>query len=294
MSALVEMQTFLAIVERGSLSGAARALATVPSTISARLSALEDRLGVRLLVRSTRRLRLSEEGERYLIDCRRILDQVERSEASIRRGDGSLRGSLRITAPSDLGRSRLRHMLDRFTELHPRVDVYLHLSDAISDLVSGGFDLALRVGPLRPSSAITRKLASGQRVICAAPAYWSRHPRPAAPRDLAGHDCLLWTPDGSHEASWNFASPNGPIEAVRVRGRRSSNDGELVRSWALAGLGVAQKSLWDVQRVLEEGRLEAVLTRFSQPADLHLVYPSGRHMPKRVRALADYLVGQFS
>ena len=294
MSALLEMQTFLEIVDRGSLSAAARAQATVPSTISARLSALENRLGVRLLIRSTRQLRLTEEGERYLVDCRRILDEVERSEASIRRGQGSLRGNLRITAPSDLGRGRLRPILDAFAEAHPRISVHLHLSDEIADLVSGGFDAALRVGRLQESSFVARRLAVGHRIICASPGYWSRHPRPSTPNELAAHDCLLWTSDGRNEATWTFATMDGSgSEAVRVSGRRSSNDGELVRAWALAGLGVAQKSLWDVDRDLEAGRLESVLNRFVLTADLYVVYASGRHLPRRVRCLVDHLVEGF-
>lgn len=293
MSALLEMQTFLEIVDRGSLSAAARALATVPSTISARLTALEDRLGVRLVVRSTRRLRITADGERYLVDCRRILDDVERSEACIRQG--TLRGSLRITAPSDLGRSRLRPILDAFMDAHPRIDVHLHLSDEVVDLVAGGFDAALRVGQLRDSSLVARRLAGGHRVICAAPSYWASHPRPTAPADLAQHECLLWTSDGRNEAAWTFAGTDGAdtSQLVRVRGRRSSNDGELVRAWALAGLGVAQKSLWDVERDLNAFRLESVLTRFVRPADLYVVYPSGRNLPRRTRSLVDHLVDAF-
>ncbi|XXX78312.1 LysR family transcriptional regulator [Sorangium sp. So ce134] len=293
MSALLEMQTFLEIVDRGSLSAAARSLATVPSTISARLVALEERLGVQLVIRSTRRLRLTEEGERYLVDCRRILEEIERSEACIRRGQSSLRGSLRITAPSDLGRGRLRAVLDAFLEAHPRIGVYLHLSDEVVDLVRGGFDVALRVGPLQGSSLTARRLATGHRVVCAAPSYWSRHPRPSAPGDLAGHDCLLWNPEGRNEATWTFAAEGEGTQAVRVRGRRSSSDGELVRAWALAGLGVAQKSFWDVERDLEASRLESVLNRFVRAADLSIVYPAGRHLPRRVRALVDHLVESF-
>ncbi|WP_434046600.1 MULTISPECIES: LysR family transcriptional regulator [Sorangium] len=293
MSALLEMQTFLEIVDRGSLSAAARSLATVPSTISARLSSLEERLGVQLAIRSTRRLRLTEEGERYLVDCRRILEEVERSEACIRRGQGALRGSLRVTAPSDLGRGRLRPILDAFAEAHPRIRVYVHLSDEVVDLVRGGFDMALRVGQLEGNSLTARRLATGHRVVCAAPSYWARHPRPSAPADLAHHDCLLWTPEGRNEAIWTFAADGDGTQAIRVSGRRSSNDGDLVRAWALAGLGVAQKSFWDVDRDLEAGRLESVLNRFVRAADLSVVYPSGRHLPRRARALVDHLVESF-
>lgn len=293
MSALLEMETFLEIVDRGSLSAAARSMGTVPSTISARLGALEERLGVRLLVRTTRSLHLTEEGERYLADCRRILDELERSEASLRLGQGSLRGNIRLTAPVDLGRNRIRPLLDAFVEAHPRIQVHLHLSDEQLDLVGGGFDLAVRVGKLAESTLVARKLARGHRVVCAAPAYWARHPKPVHPGDLAGHDCLLWTSDGRNEATWSFTAEDGEASAVRVTGRRSANDGELVRAWALAGLGVAQKSFWDVEHDLAAGRLEAVLGGYVHEADLFAVFPGGRSMPRRVRCLVDHLVAGF-
>ncbi|WP_394846954.1 LysR substrate-binding domain-containing protein [Pendulispora brunnea] len=294
MSVLLEMQTFLEIVNRGSLSAAARAMSTVPSTISARLSALEDRLGVALLVRSTRRLRLTDEGERYLVDCRRILDEIERTEACIGRLKGSLRGSLRITAPSDLGRGRLRPILDAFAEEHPRVQIHLHLSDGVVDLVRDGFDVALRTGELEDNRLVARKLARCHRVVCASPSYWSRRPRPLTPADLAEHECLLWMPDGQNHATWMFTTEDrGPLE-VRVQGRRSSNDGELVRAWALEGLGIALKSFWAVERDLESGKLESVLNRYVRAADLYAVYPSRRHLPSRARALIDHLASAFA
>lgn len=291
MSALLEMQTFLEIVGRGSLSAAARSLGAVPSTVSARLAALEGRLGVRLLARSTRQLRLTEEGEHYLIDCRRILDEIERSEACIGRYRGSLRGGLRVTAPSDLGRGRLRRVLDTFVEAHPRVTLHLHLSDETVDLVRGGFDLALRVGRPRGGDLVARKLVRGRRVVCASPGYWARRPRPATPQELVGHECLLWNANGQNEASWSFAGEGGPF-AVRVQGRRSSNDGELVRAWALAGLGVAQKSRWDVERDLDTGQLETALDDFVCPADLYVAYPAGGPLPRRARCLVDHLVAE--
>ncbi len=293
MSALLEMQTFLEIVDRGSLSAAARSLSSVPSTISARLTALEGRLGVQLLVRSTRQLRLTDEGQAYLVDCRRILAEIERTEACISRRKGSLRGRLRLSAPSDLGRGRLRVVLDEFLEAHPQLDLHLHLSDERVDLVRGDFDLALRVGPLSGGNLVVRRLTDGHRVVCASPSYWARHPRPTEPAQLAAHDCLLWTSERTHEATWMFTSGDGEKHAVRVRGRRSSNDGELVRTWALAGLGVACKSLWDIERDLAAGRLEAVLTRFAQPAALSVVHPAGRHLTRRARCLLDHLVASF-
>jgi DNA-binding transcriptional LysR family regulator len=290
MSAVAEMTTFLEVVDRGSLSAAARSLATVPSTVSARLAALEARLGVRLLIRSTRSLRLTEEGERYLVDCRRILAEIERAEACIRQGHGALRGNVRVTAPSDLGRGRLRPVLDAFVDDNPRLGVHLHLSDAVVDLVRGGFDLGLRVGSPRGAGTILRRIARGRRVVCATPAYWAKRGRPRAPADLADHECLLWSVDGSNEQSWDFAGERGARSTVvRVGGRRSTNDGALVRQWCLQGLGAARKSLWDVEDDLAAGRLEAVLEAHEHPADLYVVYPS-RNPPRRVRALVDHLV----
>lgn len=288
MSALLEMQTFLEIVDRGSLSAAARSLGAVPSTVSSRLTALERRLGVRLLVRSTRQLRLTDEGRVYLADCRRILDEIERTEACLGRLRGTLRGSVRLTAPSDLGRGRLRPLLDTFLDANPRLQLHLHLSDDVVDLVGEGIDLALRVGPLPGSTLVARRLTAGHRIVCASPGYWARHPRPSTPEELAAHECLLWTSERVHEATWTFAE-----SAVRVQGRRSSNDGELVRAWALAGYGVAYKSFWDVEADLARGRLEPALTACVQPVNLSVVYPSGQHLPRRVRSLIDHLVEGF-
>ena len=299
MSSLLEMQTFVEIVDRGSLSAAGRALSTVPSTVSARLTSLEDRLGVQLLTRTTRQLRLTENGERYLADCRRILEEVERSECAVRHRQGDLQGSLRITAPSDFGRTRLRPVLNAFAAAHPRLTVHLHLSDEVMDLFDQEIDVAIRVGRLPESSLVARRLAAGHRVVCAAPGYWARRGRPTEPEQLTSHECLLWTTDGRNEATWTFAPSGTGSEArkartVRVRGRHASNDGEVVRSWALAGLGVAQKSYWDVAADLEAGRLESVLQRHARPADLHVVYAKNRHLPHRVRALVNHLVASFA
>lgn len=296
MSSLLEMQTFVEIVDRGSLSAASRSLGAVPSTVSARLTALEDRLGVRLLTRTTRQLRLTESGARYLADCRRILAEIERSEQALRSQQRALSGTIRITAPSDFGRTRLRPVLDALVAAHPRLSVHLHLSDRVVDLVGQDFDLAVRVGHLPESSLVARRIATGHRLVCAAPEYWARHGRPAKPEDLAKHECLLWTPDGVNEATWTFRAKEdaGRPRSVRVRGRRASNDGEVVRAWALAGLGVAQKSYWDVAADLEAGRLEPVLRPYARRADLHAVHARGRHLPHRVRVLVDHLAHGFA
>lgn len=279
------METFVAIIEKGSLSAAARALSTVPSTASARLTALEGRLGVQLVTRTTRQLSLTDDGEIYLADCRRILAEIERSECAIRHRRGALSGHIRLTAPSDFGRQRVRPALDAFMQAHPRISVNLHLSDRVEDL--GEHDLAIRVGPLKGSTLVARRLAGGHRVVCAAPSYWAGHPRPDAPADLAKHECLLW--EGRSQAVWHFTS-----DAVQVRGRHSSNDGEVVRSWALAGLGVAQNSYWDVSDDLAAGRLEAVLATHARPSDLYVVYARSRHPTHRVRGLVNHLVEHFS
>ncbi|WP_373047057.1 substrate binding domain-containing protein [Vulgatibacter sp.] len=159
-----------------------------------------------------------------------------------------------------------------------------HAAAGLAAAVGGGFDLAIRVGRLPESRLVARKLARGHRVICAAPAYWARHPKPLTPADLAAHECLLWNTDGRNEATWTFGT-----EAVRVSGRRSSNDGELVRTWALAGLGVVRKSWWDVAADLAAGRLEPALASFVEPADLYAVFPGGRDLPQRLRCLVDHL-----
>ena len=208
----------------------------------------------------------------------------------LRGSTGPLEGPIRLTATNDFGRNRLLDLLEEFKRLHPGVQLELFLSDDVVDLVEVGYDLGIRTGPLKDSRHHSRLLVRGTRAICAAPAYWDRAGRPRRPRDLSEHNCLLLLRRGASPYHWRHKGG-----AVRVSGDRVSNDGEVLRAWALRGVGVVLKSRWDVQDALEDGRLEEVLQdHMTDAINLYAVYPSGHRQPRRVKALIEHLSEQLS
>ncbi|MEE2863962.1 MAG: LysR family transcriptional regulator [Pseudomonadota bacterium] len=284
---------FVRIAETGGIASAGREMGYSPATTSERLAALEAHYGVRLLTRSTRALSLTEEGRLLLDGARRLLAEAEELDARIRLGAERLAGPIRLSAPLDLGRTRLRAVLDRFLETHPDVTIDLHLSDGFVDVASQGYDVAIRYGELKDSTLIVRKLAANARIVCAAPSYVERHGRPHHPRDLARHDCLLMRFGSEPDNSWQFLI-DGKIVRCPVSGRRTANDGGLVRDWCLAGFGIARKSQWDVAEDLAAGKLVPLLREFElPPAGLQAVYPKGRSEVRRIKALLEELETAF-
>jgi DNA-binding transcriptional LysR family regulator len=282
------LRLFVAVADLGSLSAVARAQGLSPSTVTLGLQRLEERVGARLVTRTTRRLSLTPEGERFLANCRRILSDLDEAmdEVSDR---GPLRGEIRVTATNDLGRNTLAPLVHEFMEANHGVQILLMLSDAVVDLVEDSYDLALRMGQLPDSGLTARLLMRGARRVCASPAYWRRHGRPEHPRDLAGHNCIVLARPGAPQSSWQFQD-EGHTFGVRVRGDRTANDGGTVRSWAIAGAGVVLKFDLDIAQDLAAGRLESVLDDFSLGVvNLHAVHPAGRHPSRRVAALIDFL-----
>ncbi|TWB54509.1 LysR family transcriptional regulator [Nitrospirillum viridazoti] len=282
-----DMATFVRVVEAGSLSAAARELGQSLAVISRRVSGLEERLGVRLLNRTTRTLALTEEGAAYHARCVRILAEVEEAEMEATKGRHTATGLLRLTSTVAFSR-HLAPLLQEFQALHPGLQVHLHAADTLFNIIDNGFDLAIRFGALADSSLIARQLAPNRRVICGAPAYLDRRGRPQAPEDLLGHDCLLFgdpPPD-----QWTFADGR----SVRVRGPLSSNDGERAHAWARTGAGLVLKSIWDVHEDIAAGRLEVVLPHLPLPAaPLHAVYPHSRHAAAKVRLCVDFLADRL-
>lgn len=278
-----EMQVFARVVESGSLAAAARELGLSSAVISRRLGALENRLGVRLLNRTTRSLALTDEGVGFYAQCQRILSDLTDAEAEAARGGRAATGVLRVSATVAFAR-RLAPLLRAFQREHPALSIRLHASDAIVNVVDGGFDLAVRFGALNDSSLIARELAPNFRVICAAPAYLDRRGRPRCVADLAGHDCILM---GEPPVDiWAFADGT----TVRVDGAFISNDGEIAHLWAREGAGLVVKSIWDVQTDIDDGRLEIVLPERALPASpIHAVYPHRRHVAPKVRLCVDFL-----
>jgi DNA-binding transcriptional LysR family regulator len=293
MDTLKSMRMFAAIAENGSLSAVARDWGVAPSTISYGLHALEDRLGAQLVFRTTRRLSLTDEGQRFLIESRRILADVDEVMTGLSDREG-IKGNIRITCTNDLGRQRIAPLVDLFMREHPNVTVELFLHDRVIDLIDGGFDLAIRTGPLQASELKARLLLRGTKSICASPGYWARHGKPTHPDDLARHNCLMLSEPGERHALWRFRRGEEEIR-VRVSGDRQVNDGEALRQWAIAGAGVVQKSSFDIAGDIRNGLLETALEDFTTAAtNLYAVAPSRQHSSTRATAFVDFLLERMS
>lgn len=286
------MEVFAQVAASGSLSAAARVLGLSVGAVSKHLGALETRLGARLVQRTTRSLSLTDEGAAFLPRVRMVLADLAEAEALVAADDGALSGFLRVTASVAFGRTHVAPLVAEFMRLHPRLRLHLLLTDTVVDVVEENVDVALRFGVLADSGLVARRLAGNWRVVCAAPAYLERAGRPASPADLVNHECLT-IGDGNGRV-WTFVGPDGE-SAIRVGGRLSSNNGEVVHAWALDGLGVVQKSVWDVEGDLAAGRLVPVLEDWRSPdTALHAVSPAARARNPRVRRFVDFLVAELA
>jgi DNA-binding transcriptional LysR family regulator len=287
------MAVFARVVEAQSFTAAAAQLGMSRSAVSKTIAALEDRLGARLLNRTTRRLALTEVGQAFYERSARIVAEAEDAELAVSSLQEVPRGTLRINAPVSFGALHLAPALADFLQRYPELRVDIALTDRIVDLIDEGYDLAVRIGPMPDSSLIARRLADNQPVICAAPAYWRRRGRPREPRELAQHDCLTYAYHHNPN-EWPFAGPAGPF-TVRIAGPLRSNNGDLSRAAALAGLGVVVLPCFLCGDDLAAGRLEPVLSDWMPPpTGIHAVYPHGRHLSAKVRAFVDFLVERFA
>lgn len=292
MDRVREMEVFAQVAASGSLSAAARVLGLSVGAVSKHLAALEARLGARLLLRTTRSLALTDEGEAFLPRVRALLADLAEAEAVVAAEEGPLTGFLRVTASASFGRTHVAPLVAEFLRRHPGLRLHLLLTDTILDLVEENVDVALRFGVLPDSGLVARRLAANWRVVCAAPAYLERAGRPLSPAELAGHECLV-IGDGN-ERVWTFVGGDGE-ESVRVGGRLASNNGEVVHSWALEGMGLALKSVWDVEGDLAAGRLVAVLEQWRSPdTALHAVSPAARARSPRVRRFIDFVAAHLA
>ena len=260
--------------------------------VSRRLAALEARLGVRLVNRTTRSLHLTDEGASYYESCARVLAEIEQANASVSAGRQEPKGTLRVALPAAFGNQYVAPLVPQFAALYPAVQLALSLSDRSVNLVEDGFDLAIRIAALADSSLAARKLAPNRRVVCASPEYLRRHGTPSAPAELAQHNCLLASDFG---ATWDYKDASGKLGSVRVSGRYVCDNWEVLREWALAGLGIALKSTWDVRRHLSSGSLVSLLPGYSFDNDvaIYAVYPHRRHLPAKTRAFIDFLASSF-
>lgn len=285
MSRLKQIETFVSVASRGSLSAAAAAEGVAPGVVSRRLDALEARLGVKLMLRTTRRVTLTFEGSAYLEDCQRILRELGDAEASVSLGGVKARGHLRLSAPAGFGRRHVAPLVMQFLDANPEVTVNLDLSDRLVDLVNEGIDCAVRVGELTDSSLVSIRLAENPRVVVASPAYLDKHGTPRALADLANHNCLSL----GQQRGWLFRD-GGEIVSIKVSGQLECNDGAVLHEWALAGRGLAWRSMWEVGEDLQRGTLVSVLDEFAAPpTGIYAVFPQRKYLPLRVRLLVDHL-----
>jgi DNA-binding transcriptional LysR family regulator len=290
---LQEMAVFAKVVSAGSLSAAARDLSVSTAVVSRRLAALEARLGVRLINRTTRSLHLTDEGASYLEACNRVLADIEEADAAVAAGRGEPRGTLRVALPASFGNQHVAPLIPDFAARYPKVQLALSLSDRYVNVIEEGFDLAVRIAELEDSSLAARKLAPNRRVVCASPEYLRRHGTPRTPQDLLQHNCL--TTAAELAMTWDYRHPDGVPGSVRVAGRYSCDNWEVLRDWALAGMGVALKSTWDVRRHLEDGSLLPLLPGYTFASDVAIwaVYPHRRHLSAKVRVFVDFLAESF-
>lgn len=290
MALLENMQLFVRVVELGSLSAAGRSVRMSPAVVSNRIQQLEEKLGVRLLNRTTRQLQLTETGQVYYDSCLEVIDAVERAQNGIAQIGAAPSGSLRVTAPLGLGRTILAPMVPAFRAAFPLIDVRLRLSDHLLDLLHEGVDVAIRTAVLEDSSLVVRKLGELRRVLCARPSYLEAHGTPERPEDLLHHNCLLLRFPGSKQFKWTLSTPDGPTK-LAVAGHFDADDGDVLTQWALAGQGIVMKSVWEVSDALRSGALVPVLPDFPPvPVTLAVLYPHRNLLPAKVRAFTDFFV----
>jgi len=280
---------FVRAITAGSLSAAGRELNCSPAVASKRLARLEANLGVRLIHRTSRHLRLTEEGAIFYERCTAILADMEEAEAAVTAGIAGPRGVLKVTVSVAFGRNWVGPCAAAFTRKHPGVKVELNLNDSVVDLIDGGFDVAVRIGAPEDSRLVSRRLVPNRRVICASPKYLKRRGTPQTIADLAQHDCLTSQVPGSPLGAWTLGTGR-QARSVRVTGPLSADNGELIYDWALAGHGLAFKSVWDVVPDLASGRLVTVLDAYATESyDIHAVYPSRRFLPAKTRLFVQAL-----
>ncbi len=288
-----DLALFSVIVASGSLSAAARELDVTPPAISKRLAQLEERLGVRLLNRTTRRSSLTDEGEVYLKNARRILEDIEQMERLVSSRRAAPRGFLRVNATLGFGRSYIAPAVSAFARRYPEVQVQLQLTDRPINLADEAFDVGIRFGELPDARVVGRKIAANRRQICAAPAYLEKFGRPKVPDDLTRHDCIVLRQDDAAYGIWRFRKGRR-TDTVKVRGTLSSNDGAVTLGWALDGHGILMRSEWDLASHVRGGRLEVLLASYAlPPADIFAVYPERHHLSAKVRVFVDFLVDRF-
>ena len=294
MDKFEDIQAFITVVDAGSFTAAAERLGSAKSAISRRVSALEERLGVQLLHRTTRAMNLTETGRSFYDHGVRILADLDEAEAAVQQQHGELRGTLRFALPLSFG---VRHMctpIAAFNKLHPNVRFDLDLNDRRVDLIEDNFDVALRIGHLSDSSLIARRLFDVRAVVCASPHYLNTHGTPETPGELEDHQCLVYS-NLIDPNTWKFVDSGGTRRSVKVKSALSASSGDFLANAAAHGMGVVVQPTFIASAAIRSGKLIPILTDYSWPiSPAYALYPPTRHLTYRVRAFIDFLVERFS
>jgi len=289
MDVMSSMAVFRRVVEAKNFSAVARETNMSQSTVSKHIAALEERLGTKLLNRSTRSLKLTEAGKEYYHHCIRILNDFQEAEASIGKGKIKPTGTLRISTSGAFGRTCMVPYLEEFFSTYPDINLDLVFDDEYVDLVKQGIDLAIRLGPLADSTLIARKIGTSPRVVVASTEYLVKHGRPKKPADLIKHNCLLYSLQKAPDL-WYFNSAQEGDESVRVSGRLKASSPDAICDAAVEGLGIAVLCEWYARKYINNGRLNAILQDYHPTAyDINAVYPERKFVPQKVKRMIEFL-----
>jgi len=293
MDVMSSMAVFRRVVEAKNFSAVARETNMSQSTVSKHIAALEERLGTKLLNRSTRSLKLTEAGKEYYHHCIRILNDFQEAEASIGKGKIKPTGTLRISTSSAFGRSCMIPYFNEFFSTYPDINLDLLFVDDYVDLVKQGIDLAIRIGPLADSTLIAKKIGTSKRVVVASPEYLVKHGRPKKPTDLIKHNCLFYTLQKAPDL-WYFNSAQEGDESVRVSGRFKASSPDAIRDATVEGLGISILCEWHAQKHIDSGRLKIILQDYHPAAyDINAVYPERKFVPQKVKRMIEFLAGKI-
>jgi DNA-binding transcriptional LysR family regulator len=304
MDRLAAMQTFVRVVESGSFSAVARETRTTQSQVSKQVAALESALGAKLLTRTTRALALTEAGERYFVQARRLVAEIAEAESELRQGEQQLNGWLRVAASVGYGRLKLMPLVKTFLTTHPHVKIDLRLNDGFIDLVEEGIDVAVRIGELADSSMVAKRIGTTQRVLIASRKYLSELPQglkaPREPKDLLQHNCLVYSELATQNA-WTFTAgpgapaPEGSQVTIRAQGNLQTNSSEVIRACVLSGMGIGYSPTWLFEDEMASGELKVLMPDWpAPPLPIHLVSPAQRRQSAKVQAFALHLAKDAS
>lgn len=293
MDVLHSMSVFRRVVENGSFSAVARETGLSQPTVSKHIAALEQRLGTKLLSRSTRQIKLTDAGSRYYEQCVRIVDELAEVEAGLVQEQSQLTGMLRINSPVTFGRMHLVPHLWKFMRQFPELEVDLMMDDHYVDLVKEGVDVAIRLGPLPDANFIARKIGDNKRVTVASPAYLKSWGAPNTMQELSEHDCVVYSLLTT-QSEWHFTGPKGK-EKINVSGRFSTNSPAVMREAVVAGMGIGVTPIWLVEDLLKQGKLKTILNDYTPvPFEIHAIYPERRFVPAKVYRFIEYLQAELN